>query len=235
MIENRSSVAVIDLGVHLLADQTAFRQIGKYSLLEWTIRRLAESSLLDAIAVTGSPVQHSALKKLAIEPAQWRPSEALTPLQRTIEVAIAANAKWIVLIQADSPCIDPILVDRLIAAAWATPTSDLISFASTSRDRNSSQNAGWIAEICSRRALRRLADMDSLSCDVRPVGRLLLSMPEFFQTRYLALPKALDRDQVDWVLKTEDDWEISHMPLDSKSAHLERSSLAALAMHNNRN
>ncbi len=275
MADNRSSVTVIDLGSQLLTDQVAFRKVGKYSLIEWTIRRLAESSLLDAIAVTGTRAQGSKLENLGIQPAIWFPSEAATPLGRTIEVAMATNAKWVVLVQANSPFVDPILIDRLIAAAWATPTSDVISFASSARPSTSPhsistqsistqsistqsistqsistqsagtqstgtqstgpQNVGLIAEIYNRRALRRLATVASVESDDRPVGRLLLSMPELFQPRYLQLPKSLDRDGVRWVLETEEDWERAHTLLDSSWADQNYRELADLAMHCDRN
>ncbi len=260
MADNRSSVTVIDLGSQLPTDQIAFRQVGKYSLIEWTIRRLAESSLLDAIAVTGNRAQGSKLENLAIQPAIWFPSEAATPLGRTIDVAMATNAKWVVLVQASSPFVDPILIDRLIAAAWATPTSDVISFASSARPSTSPQSispqrtgaqstgaqstgaqstgpqsVGLIAEIYNRRALRRLASVASVESDDRPVGRLLLSMPELFQPRYLQLPKSLDRDGVRWVLETEEDWERAHTLLDSSWADQNYRELADLAIHCDRN
>ncbi len=259
MVENRSSVAIIDLGSQHRPNEAAFRPIGKYSLVEWVIRRLSESSLLDAIALTGSQVHYEVLQKLSIQPAQWYPSESPTSLGRTVEVTMAMRAKWIVLVQDSSPFVDPVLVDRLIAAAWATPASDVISFASTAHSLSAQHGAlsaqhgalaaqhgalsaqprpiaaqpgvGLIAEICSRRALRRLASVVSLSSDQRSVGRLLLSMPEIFQPRYLPLPKALDRDGVRLVLETEDDWDRAQLLMDSHTEEGDHRELADLAVH----
>jgi spore coat polysaccharide biosynthesis protein SpsF (cytidylyltransferase family) len=235
MVKDRSSFAVIDLGVQAPEGHCAFRKIGKHTLIEWTIRRLAESSLLDAIALTGSAALESMVEGMGIEPARWYPSEALTPLGRTIDVAAKTRAQWIVLVQDNAPFIDPVLVDRLIAAAWATPTIDVISFTSTSRPASSIQNLGVIAKICSTRALKRVAAATSMDEDERAVGRLLLSMPELFRSRCLPLPKALDREGVRWVLETEEDWERAKLLLDSSSADRDYRELADLAIHCDRN
>jgi spore coat polysaccharide biosynthesis protein SpsF (cytidylyltransferase family) len=140
------------------------------------------------------------------------------------------QANWIVLVQNNCPFIDPILVDRLVAAAWATPNSDMISFVSSSRPTASLRGLGLVAEVCRRRALRRLAariDAD----DQRDVSQLIHSMPELFHARCLPLPAALDREGLRWALETEDDWDKAHMLLDSQSDTIDYSELANMAIH----
>ncbi len=230
MTDRRSSVAVIDLGTEPNCDHPALRLIGRQTLLEWTIQRLVESSLLDTICVTGSPHFSNAIDSLTIQQAKWMPSTAGTPLARCIEVAKAAQANWIVLVQDNCPFVDPILVDRLVAAAWATPTCDIISFVSPSRPASSLHGLGLVAEVCRRRALRRLAGRVD-SKDDRKVTQLIHSMPELFHARYLPLPAALDREDLRWALETEDDWEKAHMLLDSQSESIDYRELADLAIH----
>jgi spore coat polysaccharide biosynthesis protein SpsF (cytidylyltransferase family) len=230
MAENRSSIAVIDLGCQA-GSHIAFRRIGKYSLLEWIVRNLSGSALLDTVVVTGSPVYTSAMDAEGLSTVAWCPSESSTGLGRTMDAVNATDAKWIVLVQENSPFVDPVLIDRLIAAAWATPHSDLISFASAIRPASSTLSSGLIAEICSRRSLRKLCLTTSVSEDYRPVGRLLHSMPELFQPRYLPLPLALDRVGVRWTLETEEDWERARLLLDSSSADRDYRELADLAVH----
>ncbi len=230
MNDRRSSVAVIDLGSTEEAHHPALRSIGQYSLLEWTVKRLSGSSLLDGIVVTGSAELSEAIVELEIGPAVWVASELNTPLARCIQVAKSVQANWIVLVQNNCPFVDPILVDRLIAAAWATPTSDLIAFVSSTKPTRSLHSLGLVAEVCRRRALRRLAGRVDAN-DPRDVSQLIRSMPELFHARCLPLPTALDRENLHWALETEDDWEKAHMLLDSHSEGIDYRELANMAIH----
>ncbi len=230
MTDRRSSVALIDLGSQFDPDHPSLRPIGRHSLLEWTVKRLAGSSLLDAVVITGSADYASIIDALPIEPASWIPSELTTPLSRCIEVAKLAQANWIVLVQNNCPFVDPILVDRLVAAAWATPTSDMISFVSPTRPTSSLRSLGLVAEVCRRRALRRLAGRTDAN-DQRDVAQLIHSMPELFHSRCLPLPAALDRAELRWALETEDDWDKAHMLLDAQSENIDYRELANMAIH----
>lgn len=229
MTDRRSSVAMIDLGSHFNHEHGSLRSIGRQSLLEWTVQRLAGSSLLDAITVTGSPDYSCFIEGLDIKPARWMPSNSTTPLSRCIEIAKSVQAGWIVLVQNNCPFVDPILVDRLVAAAWATPTSDMISFVSPTRPTSSLRSLGLVAEVCRCRALRRLAGRTEAN-DQRDVSQLIHSMPELFHARCLPLPATLDRPDLCWALETEDDWEKVHMLLDSRSDSMADRELADLAI-----
>jgi spore coat polysaccharide biosynthesis protein SpsF len=210
----------------------SLRPIGRFSLLEWTVKRLANSSLLDAILITGSPGYSKCVERLQIEPARWLPSESKTPVERCFNAAKLVQANWIVLVQNNCPFVDPILVDRLVAAAWATPNSDMISFVSSARPTSSLRGLGLVAEVCHRRALRRLAGRIDAN-DQRDVSQLIHSMPELFHARCLPLPAALDREGLRWTLETEDDWDKAHMLLDSRSESIDYSELANMAIHCN--
>jgi spore coat polysaccharide biosynthesis protein SpsF (cytidylyltransferase family) len=230
MTDRRSSVAIIDLGSQSCNDHPSLRSIGRHSLLEWTVQRLAGSSLLDTIVITGSTAYSSFIEALDIEPARWISSESSTPLRRCIDVARLVQANWVVLVQNNCPFVDPILVDRLVAAAWATPTSDMISFVSSTRPTSSLRSLGLVAEVCRRRALRRLSGRTDAN-DQRDVTQLIHSMPELFHARCLPLPTALDREGLHWALETEDDWDKAHMLLDSQSESIDYRELANLAIH----
>lgn len=230
MTDHRSSVAIIDLGSHVQLDHPSLRKIGHQRLLEWTVQRLARTSLLDAIAITGSAAYSCILESLNVQPARWFPSLSTTPLSRSIEVAKAVQANWLVLVQNNCPFVDPILVDRLVAAAWATPTSDMISFISPTCPTRSLGSLGLVAEVCRRRALRRLAGRTDANDD-REVTQLIHSMPELFHARCLPLPAALDRDGLRWALETEDDWQKAHLLLDAHSETIDNRELVDLAIH----
>ncbi len=197
-----------------------------------------DGSAIDSDVAVGLDRDHwphelsDAIQSLNIHPARWFPSALSTPLQRCIEVAKASHANWIVVVQNNCPFVDPILVDRLVAAAWATPTCDMISFVSSARPKQSLRGLGLVAEVCRRRALRRLAGR-VVSDDQREVTQLIHSMPELFHARYLPLPTALDRADLHWALETEDDWGKAHMLLDGNSGIVDYRELADMAIHCN--
>ena len=76
MNDRRSSAAIIDLGSATYGGHPSLRSIGRYSLLEWTVKRLASSSLLDAIVITGSTAYTQLVEGLEIAPARWISSES---------------------------------------------------------------------------------------------------------------------------------------------------------------
>ena len=86
------------------------------------------------------------------------------------------QANWIVLVQNNCPFVDPILVDRLVAAAWATPTSDLISFVSSARpDGFNAWDWGWSPKFADDEpCVDWLVGVDAN--DQRDVSQLIQSM-----------------------------------------------------------
>lgn len=63
----RQSVALIDLAITVDGTrprwETAMRRLDGLTLLEWSIRRLAEATLLDSIVITGLDESHSAIAR----------------------------------------------------------------------------------------------------------------------------------------------------------------------------
>ena len=86
-----------------------------------------------------------------------------------------------------------------------------------------------MAEVCRRRALRRLAGRTDGNDD-REVTQLIRSMPEVFHQRFLPLPASLDREDLRWALETEDDWEKAHMLLDSQGENIDYRELTDFAI-----
>ncbi len=259
MADERRSVAVIDLGPHShdgrntraddgalragdarSAENTrsagsdakhsaALRKMGRRSLLEWTIRRLSDCSLLDQVVVTGPAEYSEALRDQAIHPAAWLPSAEPTQLGRFAEIVTQTQADWLVIAGPNRPFADPMLIDRLLAAAWASSSSDLVSFASESQSPSSLSHLGMLADVCNARAIERLSRSTTLSGESRDVIQLAHSLPGMFTSRYLPLPKPLQREDIRLTLENDDDWERAHMIIEAASEDSDFRELVELA------
>lgn len=236
MSTKQSTVAIVDLGlisknVQDKHEMSPFRRFGRQTLLEWTIRRLSDSLLLDSIAVTGDNAHSLSVQQSHLQPSRWFPMCHSSPLHRIKEVALKMDAEWVVLVSPCCPFIDPVLVDRLVAAAWAAPEYDSVAFVSSSRPTFSLDGLGLVAEVCNYRVLEKLSQDPRFANDPRRVPQLVRSMPESFHARLLPLPASIDRDDVRFALETEDDWDRAHMILEASGDDCDYRELADLAVN----
>ncbi len=234
MSMKQSTVAVVDLGLlshsgESAIDMPPFRRIGCQTLLERTIRRLSECLRLDAIAITGSSEFSAHIQQSHLQPSRWLPSDEFAPLARVADVVWQLDAELAVLVSPSCPFIDPLLVDRLVTAAWGSPEADFVAFASQSRPTFSLDGLGLVAEVIHRRVLRRLGKDQRFSNDPRRIPDLVRSMPEVFQARLLPLPSTLDREDLRFVLENEDDWERAHQIVEASGNDYDYQDLAVLA------
>ncbi len=206
-----STVAVIDLAAnnHYAPAGTqidiASRAFHGLSLLEWTVRRLSESTMLDQFVITGLPSYLPQIQSASLCGAKWMPSLQNDPLHRVYEVAERTQATWLVLVSPTCPFLDPALLDRLVKSAWNRPEADYVGFMASKHPRYDLSRLGLVAEICTRQALRQAIEgkLDT-SVDIVNVFR---SHPNLFQMRLVPLPEALDRSDLRFALETADDWE----------------------------
>jgi len=81
---DRQTIALIDLAIRTgknspagLSDSRldgALRKLDGLTLLEWCVRRLSESTLIDCIVVTGPPEYRDRISKTGLCHARWAPS-----------------------------------------------------------------------------------------------------------------------------------------------------------------
>ena len=113
----KQTVALVDLAVVSGRDnraarvESALRRLDGLTLLEWCIRRLSESTLIDAIIVTGPPEYRELISQTGLCNARWMPSAMSTPGQRAKELAERLSADWIVFSSPLCPFTDPALLD----------------------------------------------------------------------------------------------------------------------------
>jgi spore coat polysaccharide biosynthesis protein SpsF (cytidylyltransferase family) len=182
------------------------RKLGGLSILEWVVRRATDCQRLDAVVVLAD-VDEDAVRPLVPPDVEVVSRAGLDPLAGTLAVCRRFSARAIVHIGADTPFVDPVLVDRLVSTADAHPDCDYIGYCCRDGRPAIRSKLGVFAEWCSAQALRRAASAASTVADRRQVTSYLYSHPERFHVRLIPLPAELDRDDLRLAIAGEEDWE----------------------------
>ena len=245
MSQKSNSVALIDLGClsSSLTDSqrgsnegrngtvSPFRRVGRQTLLERTVRRLSESSLLDKIAIVGDHEFSGLIAQSCTQPAQWLPCDAPSSVARAWHVADELNAEWIVTVRPTSVFVDAILIDRLLATAWGNPKCDMVAYMSQNPSGICVQGAGLAGDACHRRVLKKLLRDSSLDQDPRGLSQLLMSMPETVQTHLIPLPAVLEHTDLSFTLDNERDLDRALMIIEATGEDCDYRDLIQLAGH----
>jgi len=203
-----ATVAIIDLGCaegscSSLTD-APFRRFDGLTILEWCVRRLTESTMLDDIVISGHMSLSNKVMGASLCSAKWVPSNSNYSVDRANEVARRFKAEWLVFVAPTCPFADPVLLDRLIASAWSSPQSDYVGFVASRRPSFSLARLGLVGEICNRKAIEKLLDI-TLNKEADSVPDLLRNAPEVFQSRLIPLPEILESDDLKFNLQTAED------------------------------
>ena len=191
---------------HSIPSPACLRIEGK-PLLEWVVRRVTDSQLLDHVAVLIDPKQQSTLQRLT--PADvtlviGQQPDALGKFAATLRRFDASQA---VRVRVDSPFVDPELIDRLICTANAHPGIDYIGYRSEAGTPAVQTKLGVFAEWCRAEAVFQADRQASRPSERRDSMRYLFSHPELFRLRMIPIPPALDRHDVRLTVDVEEDWE----------------------------
>jgi len=205
----RQTIALIDLAVDSDGTrpriETANRRLDGLTLLEWSIRRLAETMLVDAIVVTGPDQLQTKMENVCLCNAKWEPSGLATPTQRAAEIAEAYHADWVLHVHPACPFLDPALIDRLIAKGLSHFEIDFVGFTAPGRPNFSLQRLGLVAEMSSAHGLRKLQS-EGLDHDPLDVPQLVRLHANQFRTHWIPLPSQLMSDSLHFSMETEEDW-----------------------------
>jgi len=113
----------------------------------------------------------------------------------------------VVRICADTPFVDPVLIDRLIRTADDHPECDYIGYVLRSGRPAIFSPVGIFAEWCRAEAVMA-ADRDARDAlDRQHPTRFVYSRPERFCVRLIEAPPELDRADLRLTIASEEDWE----------------------------
>ena len=191
------------------------RRFGGKSLLEWVVRRVTESLLLDQVVIVTDAAQADIVQRLTPSDVPVSVSKQPDALGRFVATARQFGASQIVRVPLICPFVDPELIDRLVCTANANPGLEYIGYFSLDGRPAILSKVGLFAEWCEADALYR-ADRLATSVEDRcEPTKYIYSHPESFQLRFIPVPAKLDRRDVRLTVDVEEDWELAHMIFDA--------------------
>ena len=208
MFRNLGVVEVTATSTHCSLERHLARRFGGKSLLEWTVRQVTECQQLDGvITVADCDVSDESLAcnvPSDVPIFKMPGSDALGRLNGAL-AKYPANA--IVRVRLETPFVDPIMIDSLVATSTGYPGCDYIGYCSNSGRPVLKSPVGIFAEWCRADAIRRANQLSENDTDRGCSTQFLWSHPELFQLRFIPIPAELDRDDLRLTLCGEEDWE----------------------------
>lgn len=184
------------------------RRLGGKPVLEWVVRRATDCQQLDGVIVVTSDAPENRfvadLVPMDVPVFVGRAGDALTLLSSALE---EYQAEGVVRLTAESPFIDPVLIDRLVATADEHPHCDYVSYCSRDGRPAILSPVGVYAEWFRRSALLKAARRARTAADRAHATRYLYSHPEKFNIRLIPVPAKIDRDDVRLKVDIEEDWD----------------------------
>ncbi|MCG8583216.1 MAG: NTP transferase domain-containing protein [Pirellulales bacterium] len=185
------------------------RQIAGKSLVHQTARRVTESMQLDGVIIVlgENPADAAAAQSMPLD-IPVHVSEAADTLGRIIDALTVYPAKGVVLVSANTPLVDPVLIDRLVRHAGQNPDRDYIGFGRQDGRACGTSGLGLLAEWCSAKALRRAHQEASAASDRQHASQYIYTRPEAFRVEMIDVPARLDRDDLRLRVDREEDWDL---------------------------
>jgi spore coat polysaccharide biosynthesis protein SpsF len=184
------------------------RKLGGKSLLEWVVRRATDCQRLDGVIVAlgDDPAERAIADLIPSDvPVFYAPGH--DAVGRLAAAVRKFAAKSVVLIQTDTPFVDPELIDRLVNVAAANPQCDYVSYCSRNGRPAVLSPIGLFAEWTTVKTLHMVDRMAVDKQDRNQPTRFIYSHPELFQLRLIPAPAPLDRDDVRLRIDLEEDWD----------------------------
>jgi spore coat polysaccharide biosynthesis protein SpsF len=183
------------------------RKLGGKSLLEWIVRRVTDSTRLDDVVVVSCDAESDALAELVPPDIAFVASHGTDVLSTYARLLRQPLANCLIRVCADTPFIDPVLIDRLIRTADGHPECDYVGYVLRSGRPAIFSPLGIFAEWCRADAILRAAREATDALDRRQPTRFISSHPERFRLRLIEAPAALNRDDLRLTITSEEDWE----------------------------
>jgi len=190
------------------------RRFGGKPLLEWVVRRVTESLLIEKVILIADAAQ--AEEVLPLIPADV--SVFLGPQGDSLARLAAAirqeNASSVVRVSAALPFIDPELMDRLVCDANVHPGMDYIGYVS-SGGHSLQARLGVFSEWYQAEAVLRADRLARKADDRRNLVGFFCKHPDQFNLRFIPVPEKLNRDDIRLSVDIEEDWEHAQMIFDA--------------------
>jgi spore coat polysaccharide biosynthesis protein SpsF len=186
-------------------------RLGNKSLLDWVVRRVTESLLLDRVVIVSDDEQGDLIRRLAPTDVEVFVGTAADALGCVAEASAFFEADQLVRVPLSCPFVDPELIDRLVCVAGGNPGFDYIGYFSIDGRPAIRSKVGLFGEWCSAQAVRRANTLAKNRADRANALQYVFGHPELFQVRFIPIPEKLDRGDVRLAVETAEDWENTHL------------------------
>ena len=198
-----------------VSSQFATRRLGNKPLLEWLVRRVTESLLLDQVIVITEESQREKVRRIVPADISVFSSDSADPLGQVAAAAKTFRADHLVRVPLSCPFVDPELIDRLVCTATANPGYDYIGYFSMDGRPAVLSKVGFFAEWCQAEAVERAHRVAKEVGERAQSLNYIVSHPELFQLRFIPIPEKLDRRDLRLTLEAEEDWDHLHLILEA--------------------
>jgi len=184
------------------------RKLGGKPLVAWIVRRVTESQRLDGVIVVIGDRPESRWPVDLVPPdVPIFYGKQADPLACFNAALREYPARAVVRVSADSPFVDPVLIDRLVNTAEDHPNGDYIGYRFGDGRPVIQSRLGVVAEWCQTAALVQADRETADPLDRQQVTRYLYSHPEKFLLRLLPVPSELDRNDLRLTSGVDEDYE----------------------------
>ena len=185
------------------------RRLEGKSVLEWVVRQMTDSELLNGVVVIAEEgLRGELIRKLSPVDVPVYSTKALdttTAVQDTLE---HFSAEACVLIGADWPFLDSELIDRLVRTAQRTENCDYAAYLFMNEVFSADRPYGLFPEWYRSSSIRKLASKSSDPIHRQMPGTFFLDNKDIYRTAMLQLPAGLDRiDNMRLTFTDEEDWD----------------------------
>ena len=185
------------------------RRLEGKSVLEWVVRQMTDSMLLNGVVVIAEEGPCGDLvRKLSpfdVPVYSTKAQDTATAVQDTLE---HFSAESCVLIGADWPFLDSELVDRLVRTAQRTPNCDYAAYQSMNEVFSAGRPYGLFPEWYRSSSIRKLASKSNDPIHRQMPGTFFLDNKDVYKITALRIPAGLDNvEDMRFTFDDEGDWD----------------------------
>jgi len=185
------------------------RRLEGKSVLEWVVRQMTDSELLNGVVVVAEEGPRGDLvRKLSpfdVPVYSTAARDTATAVQDTLE---HLSAESCILIGADWPFLDSELIDRLIRTARRTDNCDYAAYQFTNEIFSAGRPYGLFPEWYRSNSIRKLASKSDDPIHRQMPGTFFLDNQNKYRIAMLQIPAGLDRiEDMKFTFDDEDDWD----------------------------
>ncbi len=189
----------------------AGHRFGNKSLLDWVVRRVTESLLLDQVVIVTDEEQGESIERLAPADVPVFVGSQSDSLGRVAAAVRQYKADQLVRVPLCCPFVDPELIDRLVCTAVANPGIDYVGYFSIDGRPAVLSKVGLFAEWCGAQAVVRANSLAKNTADRENSLQYVFSHADLFQLRFIPIPEKLDRPDVRLTIEADEDWDNAHL------------------------